>query len=312
MMKYFLSLTFGLLFSIPIFACLNGETLKLEDGTTLYEDYDGWIPYGHNFGGDQELNEILLSLETGYNETKKIEYLSDKGLILIIQGKYQEAIDLYKKIEKLQPDRYSTASNMGTAYELIGNNEEALRWIEKSVKINPSSHFNSEWIHINILKAKIKGEKNITSQFLIGKDFGKETLPKSNMGRKDLYAFREELYYQLNERISFVKPKDKIVAQLLFDLGNTSYLFGDKEDAMEDYKLAKKYGFDDPILEKRIKLYAPKVIDKVEKKVVQEVKFQTKPTRRSHLIGIIISFFALIFSGLIVFIFRKKIFPMLK
>lgn len=312
MKKYFFSLIFAIIFSVPATACLNGETLKLENGITLYEDYDGFIPYGHSFGGDQELKEILLSLDKDYKETKKIEYLSDKGLILIILGKYQEAIDLYKGIEKLQPNRYSTASNIGTAYELIGNNTEALKWIKKGVQLNPSSHFGSEWIHVNILKAKIKGEKYITSQFLIEKDFGKDKIPKSDMDRRSLYDFRESLYYQLNERVSFVQPKDKIIAHLLFDLGNVSYLYGDKEDAMEDYKLAKKYGFNDPILDERMKLYSPKVIDNAERKVIREVKYQIKPTRRSQLMGMIISVFALIFSGLIVFIFRKKIFPMLK
>jgi hypothetical protein len=58
------------------------------------------------------------------------------------------------------------------------------------------------------------------------------------------------LYYQLNERVSFVKPKDKIVAQLLFDLGNISYLMREKEEAAETYKLAKEYGFNKPVLKK--------------------------------------------------------------
>lgn len=156
--------------------CLNGESLRLENGSVLYEDYEGYVPYGHQFRDNQELMRILASLEQNYKETGKIEYLSDKGLILIIQGKYKEAIDLYKKIEQLQPDRYSTASNIGTAYELTGNNSEALQWIVKAVKISPESHFHSEWIHINILKAKIKGEHYITSKFLIGQDFSNKNI----------------------------------------------------------------------------------------------------------------------------------------
>ncbi len=307
MRKPFFSLIFGVLFSIPVFGCLNGESLRLEDGSVLYEDYEGYVPYGHQFRDNGELMQTLASLEKSYKETGKIEYLSDKGLILIIQGKYKEAIDLYKKIEQLQPNRYSTASNIGTAYELTGNNLEALQWIEKAVKIDPISHFRSEWIHINILKAKIKGEKYITSKFLIEQDFGNKKYPESDLEKEELFKIREMIYYQLNERISFVKPKDKIVAQLLFDLGNTSYLFGEKEEALETYKIAKEYGFDQLILKERMTLYSPPVIDNLERKVMREIKHQIKPTRKARLIGIFVSVFALIFSGLIVFVFRKKI-----
>ena len=311
-MKNILSLVLVLFFSIRMFACLNGETLKLANGVILYEDHEGYVPYGHEFGDKQSLNGILLSLEKEYKENKNLDYLSDQGFILITLGKYQEAIDLYKKIETLQPNRYSTASNIGTAYELIGNNKEALKWIEKAIKINQNSHYQSEWIHVNILKAKIKGEKYITSQFLIGKDFGTEKLPKSDMDGGELFILRKQIYYQLNERISFVKPKDKIVAQLLFDLANVSYLFGDKEEAMENYKLSEEYGFESPILNERMKLHSSKMIDNVERKVIKEVKYQTKPVRRKHLIEAVISIFALLFSGFIVFVFRKKISLLLK
>ncbi|WBV61177.1 tetratricopeptide repeat protein [Chryseobacterium camelliae] len=312
MRKYFFSLIFGVLCSIPVFACLNGEILQLEDGSVLYEDYEGFVPYGHQFVGDEELMRILASLETGYKETGKVEYLSDKGLILIIQGKYQEAIDLYKKIEQLQPNKYSTASNLGTAYELTGNNSEALKWIEKAVKINSESHFRSEWIHVNILKAKIKGEKNITSKFLIEQDFGNGKYPVSDLDKAELFKLKEMVYYQLNERVSFVKPKDKIVAQLLFDLGNISYLSGEKEEALETYKMAKEYGFDLPVLEERMKLHSLPAVDNLKRNATGEIKHQTEPTRKAYLMGMFVSVFALIFSGLIVFRFRKKISLMIK
>lgn len=312
MRKYFFSLIFGALFSIPVFGCLNGESLRLEDGSLLYEDYEGFVPYGHQFRGNEELMKILVSLEKNYKETGKIEYLSDKGLVLIIQGKYREAIDLYKKIEQLQPNRYSTASNLGTAYELTGNNSEALKWIERAVKINPESHFHSEWIHVNILKAKIKGEKNITSKFLIEHDFGNGKHPVSDLDKAELFKLKEMVYYQLNERVSFVKPKDKIVAQLLFDLGNISYLSGEKEEALETYKIGKEYGFDLPVLEERMKLHSSPTVDNLKRNATGEIKNQTEPIRKTYLIGMFVSVFALIFSGLIVLKFRKKISLMIK
>ncbi|KXH84778.1 tetratricopeptide repeat protein [Chryseobacterium kwangjuense] len=312
MKKSILTLIFCFLFSVPVFACLNGDTRLLTNGERLFEDFDSYVSYGHNFGGDERLKALMKSLEKGYNETKNIDYLSDQGYILIVQGKYQEAVDLYKRIESIAPGRYSTASNMGTAYELLGNNKEALFWIKKSVEISSKSHFYSEWIHINILKAKIKGEKYFTSQHLIQTDFGNDDLPKSILKTGDLERLRQQLYYQLNERVSFVMPEDKVVAQLLFDLGNICYLLGDKDDALENFEKAKEYGFDDPIVKKRMKLYSPPILDRTEKKVIKELKVQTKSVMRSELIKLIVSVLAFVFSGVLIYSFRKNIFPNFK
>lgn len=289
-------------------ACLNGETKTLEDGTFLYEDYDGLVPHGHYFNNREDLEKTLTSLEQHYKTTRNLNYLSDKAYVLIVLGKYHEAIDLYKRIEAIQPDRYSTASNIGTAYELIGNNSEALKWIEKAIKINPKSHHNSEWIHANILKAKLKGEKFYTADFILGFNSSNETVPQTKLTKKELQELRQSLYYQLNERVSFVKPKEKIIAQLLFELGNIAYLLGDKVEAYDNYKLAESYGFANDVLKEREKLSLDSITNKTEKKVIKEVKLQTRPSKHTSFLEAFISVIVLIFSGSLVFIFRKKIF----
>lgn len=306
-MKKLLLLFIFLLFT-ETFACLNGETRKLEDGTFLYEDYDGFVPQGHFFQNKEDLEKTLISLEKYYNRTKNLNYLSDKGYVLVILGKYQQAIDLYNRIETIQPDRYSTASNIGTAYELIGNNSEAFKWIEKALKLNPDSHHNSEWIHANILKAKIKGEKFYTSVFLLGVNFGNETIPTTKLSKRELITLRQSLFYQLNERVSFVKPKEKIVAQLLFELGNIAYLLGDKGEAEDDYRLAEEYGYKGHLMEKRRQLSTIPVTKSIERKVIKEIKLQTRHSKHTYLVEAFISLIALFLSGTILFIFRKKIF----
>ncbi len=303
MKKSFLVLIFIALFSVPAFGCLNGETLQLADGMMLYEDYDGFVPYGHQFSNTEDLFESMRSMDKGYKETRNINYLSDKGLILIILGKYREAIDLYKKIEKLEPGRYSTASNMGTAYELLGENTKALHWINRAIQINPVSHHGSEWIHINILKAKLKGNQYITSSFLIGQDFGNHKIPFSKLSGEELFLLKKQLYYQLNERISFVEPKDKIVALLLFDLANISYLMEESEDALETYIMAKDYGFDQPLFDERIKLCKQKVKDQQMKREKQTVKPQKKVENKLPFTGIFITVVILLIAF---FLLRKQ------
>ncbi|MDQ8005490.1 MAG: tetratricopeptide repeat protein [Pedobacter sp.] len=240
--------------SIPkVKACLNGEHFELTNGTILYVDRDYEVPEGHSFPERKRLLETLDELDSLYNATRNISFLSDKGLVLILLERYQQAIGLYLKIERMQPNRYSTASNLGTVYELTGQNIKALEWIKKSIEIDPKSHHQSEWIHVKILEAKIRGDEKHTTQSLLGLDFGNGKLPISKMSKKELETLRYSLYYQLNERMSFIKPQDKIVAQLLFDLGNVSMLLRWDKVASEVYKQARRYGFLHPDLDFRIK-----------------------------------------------------------
>lgn len=232
---------FTFLLTFNAFACLNGETKILKNGAFIYEDYQGIVPNGHNFNVDN-FPRLIKQLDSLYKATNDLDYLSDKGYVLIISKKYLEALDVYFQIEKIKPNRYSTASNIGTIYELLGKNKEALYWINKSIQINPKSHKGSEWIHSKILKAKIRGEKYITSNFLINLDSDNDrTLAQlSKSKRKELI---NALYYQLNERVSFIKDKDKIIAQLLFDLANLLVIDGNSSDAVIIYIKAEKYGY---------------------------------------------------------------------
>lgn len=75
----------------------------------------------------------------------------------------------------------------------------------------------------------------------------------SDMTKEELTKLYLALYYQLNERITFIQPKDKIVAQLLFDLGNIEFLLGNYSEAVDDYRKARSYGFSSTLLKERIK-----------------------------------------------------------
>lgn len=237
--------------NINVFACLNGEHYILKNQSILYQDREDKLPFGHDFY-IEAFNDNISELDSLYKKTKDLDYLSDKGLILILQKKYDEAIKLYEFIEKTEPNRYSTASNLGTIYELIGDNQKALLWINKSIEINPKSHEGSEWLHVKILEAKIKGDKFYTGEFLLGVNFGIEEKPNSNLSRYELSNLGSSLYYQLNERISFINPKDPIIAVLLFELGNIQLLKDDFTSAYDIYLKAQEYGYHSETIEARL------------------------------------------------------------
>jgi hypothetical protein len=238
------------LISFKGFACLNGDTKVLKNGVEIYYDEHELIPIGHTFNVEN-FSKLIQDLEDEYKKTNDIDYLSDKGYVLIISGKYQEALKLYLEIEKIKPNRYSTASNLGTLYELMGENKKAYEWIKKSIQLNPESHKGSEWLHLRILETKVTKIENITGQFFINESFGEEAVPKTKLSKKELEDLEKALYYQLNERITFIKPKDQIISVLLFELGNIAIINKDYLSASQIYELSKKYGFQEELINKR-------------------------------------------------------------
>lgn len=234
-----------------IFGCINGETKVLKNGVFIYEDHEGSIPFGHKFN-TLNFEKVKTELDSLYKKTNDLDYLSDIGYVLIIEGKYLEALKLYLEIEKKSPNRYSTASNIGTIYELLGDNKNAYFWIEKGIQINPSSHNGSEWLHLKILEAKIKAEKNLNSNFFFSTSFGTFNNPQTELSDAKIEKLISDIYYQLNERITFIKGNDIIIATLLFDLGNLCLIERKYYEALQILKMAKEYGLESELLNRRI------------------------------------------------------------
>lgn len=232
------------------FACVQGMK-ELNDGTVIsIEKESSVIPRGHTLIHQDE--KVLQRLDSLWKATKNLDYLSDYGMVLIVNGRYEEAKNVYLDIEKIKPNQYATAANVGTVYELLGDNKNALTWIRKSVQLNAASHDSSEWLHVRILEAKLAGSAAVNSDFILHANFGRDSMPVSELSKTELLRLRKALFNQLNERLTFTHPEDKIVAQLLFDLGNISLLTGANiYDVNDIYSMAKKYGYSGPLWSKR-------------------------------------------------------------
>ncbi len=188
----------------------------------------------------------------------------------IYLGEYKKAKSIYKQIELQSPNLYSTSSNLGTIYELIGQPDSALVWIQKSININPDSHDGSEWVHLKILEFKISNS-NDYRQSILGLDFGSEGLPQNN-NAYDLNVLLNHVKHQLRERTVFVKPKNKIVGNIYFDYGNMMALERDVETALESYKAAKEYGYSSELMDKRIKAMTLLILEATPSLFLGDVK----------------------------------------
>jgi hypothetical protein len=185
-----------------------------------------------------------------YHQTHAIEDYSDYGLQLILLGQYENARKIFLEIEHISPNRYNTAANLGTAYELLGKPDSALIWIRRAVAIYPGSHNGSEWIHIKILKFKLRKSSGCDASML-GINFGDGELPTNPMNL-DLDRLSHQLSFQLKERTKFIYPKDPVVGRLFFELGNTTAQLVSAQTSLVYYRLARKYGCESPLLSTRI------------------------------------------------------------
>ncbi len=226
-MPFLASLVFFWLPMPPAFACINDydpnrEVIFASQG--LAEDLKHVVlrePW------TARRDRLRRAVEAGGDYKQKNDYAG----ALMHTGDPKAAIQILEAIERTNPGLYQTASNLGTAYELAGDNKKALEWIRKGIQRNPKSHESSEWIHVRILEAKIALSQGLdweSEGSILGLGFAHNpkpkppaSLPAGNSGEPlSLGQVRSGLKYQLRERLQFVKAPDPIVASLLLDLGN--------------------------------------------------------------------------------------------
>ena len=255
-MKYFLLIFCFLLPKIGK-SCIN-EYRTLMDGSVIVTEARSAIPRGkYNLDNKKELLNKLNKADSIYKLTNKLFDYSDYATMLIYNGQLEKARDIFLSIEKQKANLYITAANLGTTYELLGKNDSAIYWLSRAITINPDSHNGSEWIHLKVLEAKKlsnRDNKLLSDTDILHLGLGDELIPKNPStfnGNLNILQVETQLYIQLVERMTFIKPKDPVVGRLLFDLGNVCAITKDLKSAIEIYEKAREYGFESDLLDKR-------------------------------------------------------------
>jgi len=233
-MKKFLFL-FLLIFNIPAsHACLNyyysiDNSGHFHDG----EELELRKAFNTNFN-TVRLEKSLKQLQAKLKTSKDYKVLSDYAVVLLKAGKTAVALDILEQLSLKHPDDYQIAANLGTAYELSGNNEKALEYIKRGIELNPNSHGGSEWVHVKLLEVKLKLAKN--PAYLDSMT----VLNLTDKQKKDVKV-RDQLMIQLRERFPFCKGPDPIMASLFIDLGDCYANTASIEFAKAAYEIAKHY-----------------------------------------------------------------------
>lgn len=257
-----------LLLPVYLFSCIwiNGTTI---DGEHEYQGF-GYM-YANVLKkiieGESPQSKLKDILEERKDKKVSADELSeDDAVILMLQGKYEESIKKLLELNQRHPNKYSIASNLGTAYELNGENEKALKWITEGIKRDANSHYGTEWLHQLILKLKIEERQN--------KDFlqTKRAIPLPEKFKLDdnitidnqthtISDIQKALGYQLRERLVFVKPTEQIVADLLYTNARIEAQLSTVEEGLKYLELAEIYSFANPKLLEEKRAYYQHIVE---------------------------------------------------
>lgn len=88
----------------------------------------------------QELEQIKKEVEKQEKRKQfsaEVQAMFDAGLQLAQEGKYQEAIEQYKKALEKDPEQSNILGNMADCYSKMDKNQEALETYQKAIAIKP-------------------------------------------------------------------------------------------------------------------------------------------------------------------------------
>src|SRR5579862_4385206 len=241
----------NLLLGLPAWACLNhygkqnihGETIPPQERKESYHYYISRLRDHHQH--DEIVKGSPPSLPVAGSDFK---VRNDYAVALIHRGESAKAAQILESIEQEHPGEYIVAANLGTAYELSGDLEKARHWIGEGIRRDPKSHEGTEWLHLQILDARMALAKDTDwakSHGVLNLNFGGDPLPRKPTvwpnGANDAEDVIRALTYQLGERLAFVPPPDALVAGMITDLANLLALYRSVDHAIPVYELALDY-----------------------------------------------------------------------
>ncbi len=268
-MKSALCIAFATALLLPAQACINISDVNLDGKKMEFGEDLAWasksslLPQRANTVSFQAREKELAAKMAGKLTMRE---RSDYGGVLVFLGQFQKAREVLEAAEQAEPGDYAVASNLGTAYELLGENAKALEWIRKGIERKPDSHGGTEWVHVKILEAKLAlaaDPKWLETHTVLGLDYGRNARPARIGGApvaKEKYTVLHGLSYQLRERLKFVKAPDALVGDLLFNLANETAVLGAAQQALGIYELAAEYQAPDAALLKQRSDYVRSIV----------------------------------------------------
>jgi hypothetical protein len=190
--------------------------------------------------------KVLLNASPAARSTAELE-----AFVQVLEGKHTEGITKMRAIEDRNPgENPGLPLRLSLAYEIAGDNRRALEWLSAHIRATPGIKDGTDWLRGAVLSAKIELDRQpdwlqrnhvlaINEKASNAGEFckvGNRTLSRSDV--------QTALLHELKERMSYVKPKDPVVADLLYTFALVQNSARSYQSAADLLSLAEQYGYE--------------------------------------------------------------------
>lgn len=226
-----------LLASLPAHPCINMVERVPGVSQEAVEFYD----VGHVVVDQDSLLSYIVEKKAVCDRQVSYE-CNDLVIAYLFARQFGSALDLSTRLAAKYPQDYNVMITHAAALELNAMVSEAIPFMEKAIALNPRSHKGSEWIHLNLLRQRLKGDPGVSPWALIGIDLRPDSLLTKPEGL-DVKALVKQVHYQVNDRIFFTPAHDPLFGAMLFAYADLLELTGYRNQAKWARERSTSYGF---------------------------------------------------------------------
>ncbi len=202
----------------------------------------------------------------------KYSYRSNpRGVMYILNGKHQEAIDLFAMIATNNPNNYLAPTLLALAYDESGDYASAIKWITIGLERKQEDPYDgTEWLYKVILEHRLLLEEKpdyLKTNRVIPLPEGLNVNSMINVGGYETSAaeLAETITDQLSERIVIEGMGDSVIADLFYTLACLEAQTCVLEYAVRYLDLAEDAGFSDSELISEKRSEFKRIIKKAER-----------------------------------------------
>ena len=154
------------------------------------------------------------------------------GLYIRI-GQPDKAVALLRTAARTHPDHFRTVANLGTAWQLVGDIEQAALALEEAVRLAPEPLKEAETYHLKLVRSRLKEGRAARDASTVDDLFGVRYVGESGKPEAGTIAAAEmkklpENAAAIVQRLALWLPAD---GRLLWQLGETANATGDVRTA---------------------------------------------------------------------------------
>lgn len=113
--------------------------------------------------------EALEKLEKASKQGQlSADALADLGALYVRLGETGRAVAVLRAAQRTHPNHFAINANLGTAWQLHGDLQQALLCLEQAVKLSPGKHQQAEEFHLKLVRLRLKHKKTDALDDLFG------------------------------------------------------------------------------------------------------------------------------------------------